>query len=125
MSFAKVTPLPPRGSIHLLASHEEFEAMYSPGPDQAPLKEPVLIYFTASWCGACRGLDWDFITSEFPSLPVYKCDIDINKYTSGFCGVKAIPSMLMLYPGKRIVGPIQTSNTARLATWIHTTLKTS
>ena len=97
--------------------------MYSPGPDQAPLKEPVLIYFTATWCGACKNLDWDFITGEFPSLPVYKCDIDINKYSAGFCGVKAIPSMLILYPGKRIVGPIQTSNTARLATWIHMSLK--
>jgi thioredoxin-like negative regulator of GroEL len=101
-----------------LPSHSDFEELYSPS-----LTAPVLIYFTATWCGACKKLDWDFILDEFPNLTVYICDIDTNKYTPGYCGVKSIPSMIFVYPGKKVIGPFQSSDTAKVATWIHTTTK--
>jgi thioredoxin 1 len=103
-----------------LRSQEEFEILYSP-----QLTAPVLVHFTASWCGPCQRIDWQFLLEEFPDLPFYKCDVDENKYTAGFCGVKSIPSMLIVLPGKRIIGPIQTSDTSKIATWIFTSLKST
>ena len=115
MPTDKMIPLP---------THEMFEQLYDPAPTDQKLEKSALIYFTADWCGACKRIDWDFITEEFPDLKVFRCDVDQNKYTPGFCGVKSIPNFLMVHPGnKRITGPFQTSDTAKVATWIHTTLK--
>ena len=101
-----------------LQTHEQFEEMYTGNSNG----KPVLIYFTADWCGACKRVDWDFILEEFPDLPVYKCDVDANKYTPGFCGVRSIPSFVMIKGAKQVEGPIQTNETAKIASWIHQNL---
>lgn len=108
--------------LTLLPSHEAFEALYKPQP-QNPNKEPTLVYFTASWCGACRRLDWDFLLEEFPTLKILKCDIDQNKYTPGFCGVRSIPNFLWIPKEGGTVGPFQSSDTAKVATWIQSNLR--
>lgn len=103
-----------------LQTHEMFESLYNSDPAQAQI--PALIYFTADWCGACKRIDWDFILEEFPDLPVYKCDVDVNKYTPGFCQVRSIPNFIIIKSPKQVVGPMQASDTAKVASWIHTTL---
>lgn len=101
-----------------------FESMYAPTDPSQVLKEPVLIYFTASWCGACKRLDWEFLLEEFPTLKVFKCDVDENKYTPGFCSIRSIPNFVMLGPGeKKASAPFQSSDTAKVATWIQTSLR--
>ena len=100
-----------------LQTQEQFETLYN-----SELKDQALIYFTADWCGACKRIDWDFILEEFPDLDIYRCDIDENKYTPGFCGIRSIPNFVMVSGSKKIVGPFQSSDTAKVATWIHTTL---
>lgn len=97
-----------------LQTQEQFETMYT----KDTLPGPVLIYFTASWCGACTRLDWNFLLEEFPGLPVYKCDIDENKYTPGYCGVKSIPNFIIMSPDKKLE-QLQSSDTAKVATWIN------
>ena len=110
--------MPANTQLIPLPTHELFEAMY------ADTKEPTLIYFTADWCGACKRVDWDFLLEEFPDLSVYRCDVDVNKYTPGFCGVRSIPSFILLLPGSKQVTPLfQSADTAKIATWIMTTLK--
>jgi hypothetical protein len=55
----------------------------------------------------------------------------VNKYTAGYCGVRSIPQVVMLLPalteGKSrkatLVGPFQSSDTAKIATFIHTNIK--
>ena len=114
----------PKDKMIPLPTQEIFESLYDPAPSQAKLEKPVLVYYTANWCGACKRLDWDFLLEEFPDLTVYKCDVDENKYTGGFCGVKSIPNFVMVHPGKRnLTGPFQSSDTAKVATWILTTLR--
>jgi len=103
-----------------LQSQAQFETLYK----TTILKDPILIYFTAEWCGACKRLDWSFITEEFPTLTIYKCDVDENKYTAGYCGVKAMPSVIMMMPSKEL-RHLQSSDTAKLASWIKINLQTS
>jgi len=106
-----------------LPSQEEFEALYT-----SELKTPLIIYFTASWCGPCRGVDKKFLEAEFSKVPMYICDVDTNTYTPGFCGVRSIPSFLMMKPAIKpqtkntIVGPYQNSKTAEIAAWIQANL---
>ena len=108
-----------------LQTQEQFEALLNP---EESLSGPVLINFSATWCGPCRSLDWDFLLEEFPDLTVYKCDVDENSYTTGFCGVRSIPAFVFLFPSpkgqkSRVVGPETVSGTAKVATWISATLK--
>ena len=103
-----------------LQNHAQFEELY----ENNSLTSPVLIYFTADWCGACKRIDWGFIDEEFPDLLVYRCDVDKNKYTPGFCRVRSIPNFIMVYPGnKNISEPFQSSDTAKIATWIQVQLR--
>jgi len=103
-----------------LQTQEQFEAMYT----KDTLEAPILIYFTADWCGACKRLDWEFLNEEFPELPVYKCDIDKNKYTAGYCGVRSIPGFILMTPDKKLEN-LQSSETAKVATWINKNLTSS
>jgi thioredoxin-like negative regulator of GroEL len=96
-----------------LQTQEEFEILYK----ETKLSSPVLIYFTANWCGACKKINWEFIQTEFPGLTIYKCDVDENTYTPGFCEVRSIPHMLMMQPSKAL-DSILSSDTAKVAAWI-------
>jgi thioredoxin-like negative regulator of GroEL len=106
MSFKeKMTPL---------LTQEEFEALrVSP----KLVEKPALIYFTAAWCGPCRGFDWESIAASLTGYTVYKCDVDQNNYTPGYCGVRSIPNFVVLKPGA-VVGPNQTSTPSKLLEWL-------
>lgn len=82
----------------------------------------VVIYFTAEWCGACRRLDLRQILSEFPNARWYVCDVDQNNYSAGFCGVKSIPSFMLIFNGKP--SPVYSnSETKEVINWIHTNVR--
>lgn len=99
-----------------LQTQEQFEALYK----NTVLPGPILIYFTADWCGACKKIDWDFLLDcpEFESLPIYICDLDQNKYTPGFCGIRSIPNFIMMSPDKKLE-QFQSNDTSKIAAWIH------
>jgi thioredoxin-like negative regulator of GroEL len=101
-----------------LQTQEEFEKLYR----QDELAAPILIHFTATWCRACKKLDWESIQSESPGLTIYKCDIDENSYTPGYCNVSSIPHMLMMHPSKELES-ITTSDTAKAKDFIRLQLE--
>ena len=97
-----------------LLTQEEFEVLrVSPKLEQSP----VLIYFTAAWCGPCRAFDWESIKDSLSAYTVYICDVDKNNYTPGYCGVRSIPNFVVLKPGA-VVGPKQTSTASNLLEWL-------
>lgn len=85
------------------------------------LKNPtdpiVIILFTANWCGPCKRINKDHLVGLSDKIKWYKCDIDENKYTPGYCGVKTIPAFLAIVNGK--VKPLfGSADTEKVTEWM-------
>jgi thioredoxin-like negative regulator of GroEL len=95
-----------------LQTQDQFEQLLKPVQANGSLaEEAVVVYFTASWCGACKRLDWDSLLKSTPKTIVwYKCDVDENDYSLGYCGLSKIPSFAVIKNGK-FVGKFTTSDT--------------
>jgi thioredoxin-like negative regulator of GroEL len=113
MSTTSLLPLP---------SQEFFESLIvrpsnieSTVPQKAnPL---VIVYFTARWCGACKRLDIPTLMGIRADAIWYKCDVDENPYTPGYCGISTIPAFQAISHGRPL--PLfSNSDTIRVAEWL-------
>ena len=90
-----MTPLP---------NHEDFEAMLRP---RRPTEDGflgnyapwVVVCFSAKWCRPCQRLDKAAIVEATPEVTWYSCDVDENKVTMGYCGLRSIPSFAVIRDG--------------------------
>lgn len=65
-----------------------------------PHEPIVIILFSAeAWCAPCKRLDKNYLLSLSDKIKWYKCDIDENDYTPGYCGVQKIPAFLAIVNG--------------------------
>jgi len=101
--------------MKLLETQEQFESMWFGAEDT----QPWIIYFTAKWCGPCKKLDSEALAkvAEERGITMWKCDIDVNDYTPGYCGVKSIPYFMYFKP-KTIASSFQSTDTESVAMWI-------
>jgi thioredoxin-like negative regulator of GroEL len=78
-----------------------------------------IVYFTAKWCGPCRQIVVDEvdIAAEARGFTLWKCDIDVNDYTPGYCGVRTVPTFMCFEP-KKIVSVLKSNNTDEIMNWI-------
>ncbi|NBO72512.1 MAG: thioredoxin [Bacteroidetes bacterium] len=102
-----------------LENQQQFEALLNPANKNPPL---VVVYFTATWCGPCSRLDKDRIQTEVEGATWYKCDIDQNKYTLGYCGLKSVPSFCVIKNSK-FLGKFSSSDTDAVIEMINSTTK--
>jgi thioredoxin-like negative regulator of GroEL len=104
-----------------LDEHEYFEKMIgrAPSGEKDVIPSFAVIYFTAKWCGACKRLKMeDIMKSPFPKDTVwFKCDIDVNTYTAGYCNIGSIPTFMVVAKGQ-ILGQLSSSNTAAVCVWL-------
>lgn len=109
-----------------LESQEYLEQLLGRGPARelgaGLLPAATVIYFTANWCSACRRLDLPALEAAFPAVDWLKCDVDANQYSPGFCGVRSIPTFMLILRGKA-VGPFTSSETGKVAGWLHAQLE--
>lgn len=111
----------------LLKTQQQFEDLWfhrdstkSALEGQRPSDKAWIIYFGAKWCGPCKRLDIESIekTALEKGIPLWKCDVDENDYTPGYCQVRSIPTFIYCTPGT-IVGNLQSSDTDTVIEWIH------
>jgi thioredoxin-like negative regulator of GroEL len=104
--------------MKLLISHIEFEQLIGVQDPDPGVKLPffTVIYFTAGWCGACRALDLAAIEAAVPGANWLKCDIDQNDYTPGYCGVRSIPTFIVVC-NKKVVDTLSSNNTQKVIEW--------
>lgn len=99
-----------------LQNQEQLEELINMNKDK-PQKGISIIYFTASWCSACKRLDFDQIIGLSNKINWYKCNVDENDYSPGYCGVKTIPAFLAILNGKP--QPLfSNSDTSKVINWI-------
>jgi thioredoxin-like negative regulator of GroEL len=101
----------------LLRSQEEFEVLLGRAATDKPLPLLTVIYFTAEWCKACKKLNLDEIKTSLPTASWLKCDIDKNDYTAGYCGIRSIPTFLVIRD-KKVMGQLQDSRTEKVVEWL-------
>jgi len=84
--------------MRFLMKQEHFEKMIGRAPLEAGESIPrvVVVYFTATWCGPCRMVRSADLEAATPMITWLKCDIDQNDYTAGYCGVRSIPTFLVI-----------------------------
>lgn len=83
-----------------LPTQEMFEGLLKPELDGKVAAAEVIVYFTASWCKACKKLDLDALQAQRPGVVWYKCDVDENTYSLGYAGCQKIPSFVFIKGGK-------------------------
>lgn len=76
------------------------ESLLSRGnPKYKPAFPLVVIYFTASWCRACKAVNIPELMDLRSDIKWYKCDVDDNQYSPSYCGVSSIPAFQAIVNG--------------------------
>jgi thioredoxin 1 len=62
------------------------------------------LYFSAAWCGPCRMLApvMERVSEKFPSVGIFKVDVDSHKEIATEWGVRGIPTVIFIKEGKEI-----------------------
>lgn len=104
-----------------LETQEQFETLIGRIHSDEPLPTLTVIWFSAEWCGPCKRIQINKLISEFPANWL-KCDVDRNEYTAGFCGIRSIPTFMVIYNTK-IIGTKGSSNTEEILQWLNSLTK--
>jgi thiol-disulfide isomerase/thioredoxin len=104
--------------MKVLETQAEFETLWF-GHAKATATTRWIVYFTASWCKACKKLDLDVISAAAAAkdIELYVCDETINDYTPGYCGIRSFPTFVMFEP-QATKSTLHSNDTQKVVTWI-------
>ena len=89
-----------------------------------PVPDLSVIYFTASWCGPCQRIDKEVLSRSLSNINFLICDIDQNDYTAGYCGIRKIPTFMIIYK-KEIAKVFSSTNTYEIVQQINSFIQTT
>jgi thioredoxin-like negative regulator of GroEL len=102
-------------SIKVLETQADFETLWF----GRSTTRRWIVYFTASWCKACKKLDLEAIAAAAAEkdIEIFKCDESTNEYTPGYCGIRSFPTFVLFEP-QTTKSTIQSSQTEKVLEWI-------
>lgn len=79
--------------------------------------EPVLIDFTATWCGPCKSIApfIDQLAEEYQGrLKVAKLDIDDSPNTPANLGIRGVPTLIVFKGGREVARQVGAAPKAKI-----------
>ena len=88
---------------------------------------PVLIKYTAKWCGPCKAISFESVVESLKHLGIQFAEIDVDAHPDAvsYFGVSSIPAFVLLVPDgkkRKHLGPYNTANLRILKSWVEVSL---